>query len=242
MGGVVVSMSVADSRSNSLFLGTDLKLADYYLGADLYIGKSGDMDVISEEMNIAQAILHRLRTIKGELAELGHPDYGSTILDFIGQPNNSVTRSRLRLAIRDAIRQEHRVKQIVSIDVKQRLPDNINNNIRASGTKEDEGDLEKQSVKTMRSGFSPVGGGGATAAAAAEGAHLYDTGGGGGSKKYDGTKYDALINPTEILNSVDVDIVIIPIGLETPIQIAFPFNLESATPIQIARPLSSEVS
>src|SRR5215211_777295 len=238
-------MSVADSRSNSLFLGTDLKLADYYLGADLYIGKSGDMDVISEEMNIAQAILHRLRTIKGELAELGHPDYGSTILDFIGQPNNSVTRSRLRLAIRDTIRQEQRVKQIVSIDVKQRLPDNINNNnnIRASGTKEDEGDLEKQSVKIMRSGFSAVGGGGGggEAAAAAEGERLYDTGG-GGSKKYDGTKYDALINPTEILNSVDVDIVIIPIGSETPIQMAFPFNLESATPIQIARPLSSEVS
>lgn len=239
-GGVVVSMSVADSRSNNLFLGTDLKLADYYLGADLYIGKSGDMDVISEEMNIAQAILHRLRTIKGELAELGHSDYGSTILDFIGQPNNSVTRSRLRLAIRDTILQEQRVKQIISIDVKQRLPDNINNIIRASGTKEDEGDLEKQSVKTMRSGFSAVGGGGA-AAAAAEGEQLYDTGG-GGSKKYDGTKYDALINPTEILNSVDVDIVIIPIGSETPIQIAFPFNLESATPIQITRPLSSEVS
>jgi phage baseplate assembly protein W len=240
MWGVVVSMSVADSRSNSLFLGTDLKLADYYLGADLYFGKSGDMDVISEEMNIAQAILHRLRTIKGELAELGHPDYGSTILDFIGQPNNSVTRSRLRLAIRDTIRQEQRVKQIVSIDVKQRLPDNINNNnIRASRTKEDEGDLEKQSVKTMRSGFSAVGGGGA-AAAAAEVEQLYDTGG-SGSKKYDGTKYDALINPTEILNSVDVDIVIIPIGLETPIQIAFPFNLESATPIQITHPLSSEV-
>jgi phage baseplate assembly protein W len=240
-------MSVADSRSNGLFLGTDLKLADYYLGADLYIGKSGDMDVISEEMNIAQAILHRLRTIKGELAELGHPDYGSTILDFIGQPNNSVTRSRLRLAIRDTIRQEQRVKQIVSIDVKQRLPDNINNinnNIRASGTKEDERDIEKQSVKAMRSGFSAGGGGGASAAAAAEeGEQLYDTGGGRGSKKYDdGAKYDAPINPTEILNSVDVDIVIIPIGLETPIQIAFPFNLESAAPIQMARPLSSEVS
>jgi phage baseplate assembly protein W len=224
-------MSVGDGRfnNNGLFLGTDLKLADYYLGADLYVGKSGDMGVISEEMNIAQAILHRLRTIKGELAELGHPDYGSTILDFIGQPNNSVTRSRLRLAIRDTIRQEQRVKQIVSIDVKQRLPDNINN-IRASGKKEDdEGDLEKQSVKTMRSCFSAFG----------EGEQLYDT---DGSKKYDGTKYDALVNPTEILNSVDVDIVIIPIGSETPIGIAFPFNLESATPIQTARPLSSEVA
>jgi phage baseplate assembly protein W len=227
-------MSVVDGRFNSgLFLGTDLKLADYYLGADLYIGKSGDMGAISEEMNIAQAILHRLRTIKGELAELGHPDYGSTILDFIGQPNNSVTRSRLRLAIRDTIRQEQRVKEIVSIDVKQRVPDNII--IRASGTKEDdEGDLKKQSIKTMRSGFSTVGGGGAA------GAQPYDTG--GGSKKYDGTRYDALVNPTEILNSVDVDIVIIPIGSETPIGIAFPFNLESATPIQIAHPLSSEVS
>jgi phage baseplate assembly protein W len=233
-------MSVADSRSNSPFLGTDLKLADYYLGADLYIGKSGDMAIISEERNIAQAILHRLRTIKGELAELGHPDYGSTILDFIGQPNNSVTRTRLRLAIRDTIRQEHRVKQIVSIEVKQRLPDNINN-ILASETKEDEGDIEKQRVKTMRSGFSAVGGE-AGAGTAAEVQQLNDTGGSSGSKKYDGTKYDALINPTEILNSVDVDIVIIPIGLETPIQIAFPFNLESATPIQIAGPLSSEVS
>ena len=217
-------MSIKDGPSNGPVLGVDLMITDYdSFGADLYISRDGDIQAVSDLMNIAQAIMHRLRTIKGELAELGHPDYGSTILDFIGQPNNSVTRSRLRLAIRDTIRQEQRVKELVSIEVKQRLPDDI---IHASGAK-DEGDLKRSINVAMRS-----------AGKVKEGEELSKA----SDNKPNEKKYETLISPADILNSVDVEIVFIPIGSATPIQVAFPFNLESASPIQVAAPLSSEVA
>lgn len=231
-------------------LGTDLSLADYYLGADLYIGKDGDLEITSDEMNIAQAILHRLRTIKGELADLGHPDYGSTILDFIGQPNNSVTRGRLRLAIRDAIRQEHRIRELISIDVKQRLPD-ISTSRRFSQLSESK--LEKQRVTVLTSGPTSTVAAKAERGEAikigrdekAEGVQLHDTidDNNNDNNEANRVNYENLVlDSKEILNSVDVEIVVIPVGSTTPIQIGFPFNLESATPIQIGGrfPLSQE--
>ncbi len=237
---------------NLILLGTDLNLADYYLGADLYISKDGDMEVSSEEMNIAQAILHRLRTIKGELADLGHPDYGSTILDFIGQPNNSVTRSRLRLAIRDTIRQEHRIKELVSIDVKQRIPD-ISSSRRFNKISEFE--LGTQKVRVLTSSSSTVTtakGAGGDAIKKEREEEKADQGqqrpfvigeehDNNGADRID---YEALLlDSTDILNSVDVEIVVISVGSATPMQIGFSFNLESAaTPIQIgAFPVSREV-
>ncbi|MGV2388060.1 MAG UNVERIFIED_CONTAM: hypothetical protein LVR29_06225 [Microcystis novacekii LVE1205-3] len=37
----------------------------------------GDLGAIEGQTNLRQAILNRLLTRKGELAKLGHPDYGS---------------------------------------------------------------------------------------------------------------------------------------------------------------------
>ncbi|MGA7006859.1 MAG: hypothetical protein WBY28_07270, partial [Nitrososphaeraceae archaeon] len=55
-------------------LGTDLELAETHMGADISNTAMGDLKEISEELNLAQAILHRLRTIRGELSDIGHPD------------------------------------------------------------------------------------------------------------------------------------------------------------------------
>ena len=60
----------------------------------------GDLKEISEELNLAQAILHRLRTIKEESFDIGHPDYGSNLYDLIGEPNNQTTRDRLKTFVK----------------------------------------------------------------------------------------------------------------------------------------------
>lgn len=98
-------------------LGRDLKLVDVELGSDLAITPSGDLEVISDEYNLSQAIINRLRTRIGELADLGHPNYGSRLYELIGQPNNERTRNLARLYTIESISQDPRVEEILSVSV-----------------------------------------------------------------------------------------------------------------------------
>ena len=50
--------------------------------------KGGDLDTVSGRTNMAQAIVNRLLTRRGELSKLGHPDYGSRLHELVG---NSTT-------------------------------------------------------------------------------------------------------------------------------------------------------
>jgi hypothetical protein len=92
----------------------------YHLGADLLTGSGGDVRTISGTGNLEQAILHRLRTRKGELKDLGHPNYGCEMYTLIGEPNNETTRGLLRLMVMDALRQEPRIKEIINVEVRPR--------------------------------------------------------------------------------------------------------------------------
>jgi len=87
------------------------------LGADIELTETGDIAIARGEQNLAQAILNRIRTGKGELQDTGHSGYGSTLYDVIGEPNNEATRNRLRLIIRDALSQEPRIKEVKQIRV-----------------------------------------------------------------------------------------------------------------------------
>lgn len=104
-------------------LGTDMKLIleahpDYIgLGADLAVSRKGDLQTVSGRQNLGQAIMHRLLTRKGELGDLGHPDYGSRLHELIGEPNNERTRDLVRSYIKECISQESRVHDIVSVTV-----------------------------------------------------------------------------------------------------------------------------
>lgn len=114
--------------------GTDLKLvfeanpAYAGLGADLSVDKNGDLETVSGRDNLGQAILHRLLTHKGELSDLGHPQYGSRLHELIGELNNESTRDLLRLYAKECISQEPRVKDIVRIQVStiEGRPDVVN--------------------------------------------------------------------------------------------------------------------
>ena len=110
-------------------MGTDLKLQEKGLGSDLLVSPTGDLVIVSEEPNLAQAIINRLRTIEGELFEIEHPTYGSRLYDFIGELNNDLTRNRIRNYIKSTLMKEPRIKEIVKITVKSLIINHSNNNI-----------------------------------------------------------------------------------------------------------------
>ncbi len=108
-------------------LKTDLLLNELEYGYDLtpseelIVGtkrktlQSGDLRVVSAEDNLGQAIVLRLKTRKGELADFGHPDYGSRLYELIGEPNNERTRALLRSIIIECLEQEPRIKQVLDV-------------------------------------------------------------------------------------------------------------------------------
>jgi phage baseplate assembly protein W len=103
-------------------LGRDLKLVDDLLDAefssDLAVSSSGDLATVSEEFNLGQAIVNRIRTTQGELRDLGHALYGSRLYELVGEPNNDRTRELARLYTRESVARDPRVREIVSITVK----------------------------------------------------------------------------------------------------------------------------
>ena len=76
-----------------------------------------DLSVSSDLDNLRQAIEIRLLTPKGELAALGHADYGSRLPDLIGQPNTETNRDLAKLYVIEALKQERRIEKIVAVDV-----------------------------------------------------------------------------------------------------------------------------
>lgn len=67
--------------------------------------------------NLAQAVILRLLTPRGELAALGHPQYGARVHELIGQENNPRQRNLLRLYILDALQYEPRINKVVELKV-----------------------------------------------------------------------------------------------------------------------------
>jgi phage baseplate assembly protein W len=67
--------------------------------------------------NLAQGVILRLLTPKGELAALGHPEYGSRVHELIGQENDTAKRNLLKLFILDALKLEPRVEKVAELKV-----------------------------------------------------------------------------------------------------------------------------
>jgi phage baseplate assembly protein W len=198
MSSIPNRINAVDSK-NKKILGSDIRLAEHVLGADIAISKTGDIDIASEETNLAQAILHRLRTVRGELLEIGHTYYGSRLYDFIGEPNNEMTRARLKAVVRDTLLQEPRIKQIVNIV------------IRSHNTKSDQSRQAKERVELASiSEASFIGGDGSN-----ENENLSAI-----------ASISQRPNLTNSLNAVDIDVTILPTDRKLPLNIVFPFYLE----------------
>ena len=126
-------MAGRDPKTLAPLMGRDLRL-DYIFGGGFYEdadlttvrvegglrGPSGERDLRNVEGvdNLVQAIANRLKTRKGELTPLGHPDYGSRHHELIGQPNVERTRNLIKLYVLQALRDEPRIERVLSADVR----------------------------------------------------------------------------------------------------------------------------
>lgn len=92
----------------------DQRVSDREL-LDFLASPSDDLATVSGRENLAQAILNRLLTRKGELAKLGHPDYGSRLHTLIGELNNLRTQGYAALYIRECLAQEPRIQEVKQV-------------------------------------------------------------------------------------------------------------------------------
>lgn len=76
-----------------------------------------DFATVEGRDNLGQAIILRLLTRRGELAALGHPDYGSRVEELIGRPNSATNRDLLRLFILESLAREPRIESVERIVV-----------------------------------------------------------------------------------------------------------------------------
>jgi phage baseplate assembly protein W len=111
------------------FMGRDLRLdyqwgGGFYEDADLHdekqLDRAGARDLTAVEGLDAftQAVVNRLKTRKGELAPLGHPDYGSRHHELMGEPNVQRTRDLIKLYVLQALADEPRIERVLKATVR----------------------------------------------------------------------------------------------------------------------------
>jgi phage baseplate assembly protein W len=76
-----------------------------------------DIAVIDGIPAATQLLANRLKTQRGELAPLGHPEYGSRHHELIGEPNTERTRNLVKLYVLQALRHEPRIAEVLECTV-----------------------------------------------------------------------------------------------------------------------------
>jgi hypothetical protein len=100
---------VTDGRYEDL----DLMTATVTVGGQVV----SDLVGVGPVDNATQAVIHRIKTVQGELADLGHADYGSRHHSLIGQPNTARNQNLIKLYILQALALEPRIDKILSADI-----------------------------------------------------------------------------------------------------------------------------
>jgi phage baseplate assembly protein W len=123
--------------------GTDLRLLPFLdalhgnrdPGNDLAVTASPDgrdLATVSGTENLVQALVLRLLTPAGDLAALGHPDYGSRLHELIGELNDTRNRNRAKMFALQALTAEPRVRRVLSLEVVQASDDRTRADVKAS--------------------------------------------------------------------------------------------------------------
>ena len=118
--------------------GADLRLLgdlraqnDRHRGSDLFTAKKPvgpvrtliDLGTLDGAENLEQALLLRFLTPVGELALLGHPEYGSRLSELIGERNTETNRNRAKMFVLQALAAEPRVQRVIDVKVSQSRAD-----------------------------------------------------------------------------------------------------------------------
>lgn len=93
-----------DGRHENLDLEADSEATPF--------GLRRGLEAVTGVDNAVQAVIHRIKTRLGELADLGHPDYGSRHHELIGQPNTAHNRNLVKLYILQALAREPRIEEV----------------------------------------------------------------------------------------------------------------------------------
>jgi len=93
-------------------------------GSDLFVTERPqtgqiDLEALVGTDNLKQALLLRFLTYAGELAVLGHPDYGSRLSELIGELNSETNRNLAKMYVLQALAGEPRVNQVLNVTVTQ---------------------------------------------------------------------------------------------------------------------------
>ncbi|MCU0300134.1 MAG: GPW/gp25 family protein [Candidatus Nanopelagicales bacterium] len=89
---------------------SDSSALDLRLGAGTAERGREGYAVISGRENLAQALILRLLTPRGALADLGHAGYGSRLHELIGRHRDETSRALCKAFVLEAIAQEPRVE------------------------------------------------------------------------------------------------------------------------------------
>jgi phage baseplate assembly protein W len=92
-------------------------------GSDLHVIERLEKDrydlvTLTGVDNLKQALLLRFSTPVGELAPLGHKDYGSRLHQLIGEPNTETNRNRAKLYLLQSLAGEPRIEKVLNVKVK----------------------------------------------------------------------------------------------------------------------------
>jgi len=83
----------------------------------VYRDEAIDMAAARGVENLQQALILRLLTPLGSLKDLGHANYGSRLHELIGEENATAAQLRARAYVIQAISQEKRVEEILSLEI-----------------------------------------------------------------------------------------------------------------------------
>jgi len=76
-----------------------------------------DLGTVDGRDNLGQAVIVRLLTPRGELAALGHADYGSRLHELVGQRNTETVRHLVKLYILESLHAEPRIEKVERLRV-----------------------------------------------------------------------------------------------------------------------------
>jgi phage baseplate assembly protein W len=79
--------------------------------------RATDLAVVAGVPAATQLFVLRLKTHRGELAPLGHPEYGSRHHELLGQPNVPRTRALVKLHVLECLSHEPRIRRVRRCDV-----------------------------------------------------------------------------------------------------------------------------
>ena len=106
---LLATYRVTDGRHEDVDLATERRTVRAATVLDA--GTAGGVD------NAVQAVIHRIKTADGELAELGHADYGSRHHRLIGEPNTEGNRNLVKLYVLRALALEPRIEKVLAAEI-----------------------------------------------------------------------------------------------------------------------------